>query len=419
MILLFRRMLPVLLAGSIFFNSSAPAQPAWTIYNNVNSPLLINTIRCITIDSQNRKWIGTDWGLAIYDDVNWTIDTIGNSGLPDNNIRCITFDPSGNAWLGTFNSGAVKYDGTTWTIYSSSNSGLPNDFVKGIAFDTAGNPWFATADGLATYDGSIWKVWNMSNSPLLSTNIACIAVGSNDMKYLGTFNGGFYNFDGDTTWQAFSHIDNTLPDNTVLSIAFDSVGSRWLAMPAQGIIALDDVAPPQWSSTTNSLIPTDAIVHIMVDSLQKKYLCSQDEGFIIYDGTFFTKYNSFNSPMPDDYTLCTAKDHNGILWVGTYNGGLVRVDELLLAVENAAEEISSFTIYPNPASKQLAISNWQLAMNKIEVYDFNGRQVIIQEHPEKHSQQIIVDVSFLSPGIYFLRIFSDSGSETRKFVKVQ
>src|SRR6185295_10049849 len=120
MILFFKRMLPVLFAGSIFFSSSLlMAQPGWTIYNLAIMLNSSNTVHCITVDSQNRKWVGTNWGLVIYDDATWTIDTIGNSGIPDNGIRCITFDPSGNAWIGTFNSGVVKYDGTTWTTYST------------------------------------------------------------------------------------------------------------------------------------------------------------------------------------------------------------------------------------------------------------------------------------------------------------
>lgn len=409
-----RHLLPVFFAGSIFFHSGVSGQ-AWTIFNNVNSLLPQNTIRCITIDSQNRKWVGTDFGLGVYNDTSWTIYNTSNSGIQDNSIRSIAFDAAGAVWLGTFNSGAVKFDGTTWTQYSTSNSGIPDNFVKGIAFDTAGESWFATADGLAHYDGSVWQVWNPGNSPLLSPNIACITIGSNNIKYLGTFNGGMCYFDGDTTWNLYNHFNLLLPDNTVLAIALDSNGTRWAAMPAQGIIAHIVNLVFNWYNTTN-VLPTNSSTHIMVDAAQKKYICSQDEGFIIFDGTAAVSLKTTNSPMPDDYALCTAKDHNGILWVGTYNGGLVRVDESQLTGVSEAKEISAVNLFPNPASRQLAISSWQLAIKEIEIIDVLG-QLVFSRQPAASNEQQVINISSLSPGIYFLRIFSDKETVTKKFVK--
>src|SRR5436190_7286206 len=116
------KVLPVLFAGSIFFHLSAVAQP-WTIFNDGNSQLPQNTIRCLAVDAQNRKWIGTDLGLVVYNDTNWTIYTTANTagGLTDNSIRSITFDAAGNVWLGTFQGGACRFDGTNWISYKVSN----------------------------------------------------------------------------------------------------------------------------------------------------------------------------------------------------------------------------------------------------------------------------------------------------------
>ena len=413
---IFSKMLPVVFAGSFFFQT-AIAQPGWTIFNHPNPLQLNSRIRCITIDSQNRKWVGTDWGLAIYNDTTWTIDTIGNSGLPDNQVRCIAFDAQDNAWIGTFTSGVVKYDGTNWTQYNVSNSGLPDNFVKGIAFDTAGQPWFATAGGLAHFDGTNWQVWDLSNSPLISINIACITVGSNNMKYFGTLNGGMVYFDGDTTWEFYNHVNGLLPDNTALSIALDSNGTRWVALPAQGLYAHPDAGPPGWWEISTSQIPTNAITHVMVDAAQKKYMSSQNEGFIVFDGNTFVNYTMANSPMPDNYVLCTAKDHNGILWVGTDNGGLVRVDEALInGIGDNRQEIFPFRLYPNPASSQFTIYNSQFTIEKIEIYDAVGRPVFGQQ-ASGLKPQTTVDISALPGGIYYVKILSGDKVYTGKFMK--
>ena len=55
----------------VVFSVGSNAQTAWTNYSFTNSPLPENSVRCIEIDNLGRKWIGTDYGLAIFDDVNW------------------------------------------------------------------------------------------------------------------------------------------------------------------------------------------------------------------------------------------------------------------------------------------------------------------------------------------------------------
>src|SRR3982751_1577058 len=81
------------------------SQAGWTIYNTSNSPLPENSVRCIAIDHNDVKWIGTDFGLASFDNTNWTVYQTSNSGLPDNSIRSIAIDHQNNIWIGTFSAG--------------------------------------------------------------------------------------------------------------------------------------------------------------------------------------------------------------------------------------------------------------------------------------------------------------------------
>src|SRR4030095_434692 len=90
------------------------AQPGWTIYNTSNSPIPENAVRCIAIDGNGVKWIGTDFGLASFDDVTWTIYQTSNSNLPDNSIRSLAIDHQNSIWVGTFNGGLAKFDGSSW-----------------------------------------------------------------------------------------------------------------------------------------------------------------------------------------------------------------------------------------------------------------------------------------------------------------
>ncbi|HLG35297.1 MAG TPA: phospholipase D-like domain-containing protein [Bacteroidia bacterium] len=77
------------------------------------------------------------------------------------------------------------------------------------------------------------------------------------------------------------------------------------------------------------------------------------------------------------------------------NGGVIGVDE------NEKDDFS-FSIYPNPASTQLIIDNGQLKIKSVDIFDVLGHK-ILQAHISYLISYISIDISSLSPGIYFLQ----------------
>jgi len=71
-----------------------------------------------------------------------------------------------------------------------------------------------------------------------------------------------------------------------------------------------------------------------------------------------------------------------------------------------------FSIYPNPASESLVISDKRPGKKEIEIYDLFGR-IIFQSTITNQQSTISIDVSKLSSGIYFLK----AENEVRKFVR--
>ncbi|HMU77437.1 MAG: hypothetical protein K1X73_04970, partial [Bacteroidia bacterium] len=106
----------------ILFSVQGYAQQVFTNYSTANSPLPENSVRCIEVDHIGRKWIGTDYGLAVFDDVNWNVYLPFTSGLPAMSVRAIAFDSLNNAWIGTLGGGVAKFDGTNWVVYDDTNS---------------------------------------------------------------------------------------------------------------------------------------------------------------------------------------------------------------------------------------------------------------------------------------------------------
>lgn len=203
-------------AGLIKFDGTIPA-----IFNKSNSNIPSDFVFSIAIDSDNKKWIGTNSGLAIFDDNNWTIFNKSNSQLPSDFIFFIYIDRKNNKWIGTgygliplSTGGLVKYDGTNWIVYNSSNSNLPSNFVTCAAEDKAGNLWFGTWDkGLVKYNGSSWTSYNTSNSQLPNNTVMTLFIDESDNKWIGTYGGGLAVFRENGVIISVKKENNTLPDN--------------------------------------------------------------------------------------------------------------------------------------------------------------------------------------------------------------
>jgi ligand-binding sensor domain-containing protein len=75
------------------------------LYNDYNI-MALSEVTAFAIDKKNIKWFGSPNSLARYDGITWKIYTT-TDGLPNNYIRGITVDHDNNKWIGT-DYGVVK-----------------------------------------------------------------------------------------------------------------------------------------------------------------------------------------------------------------------------------------------------------------------------------------------------------------------
>ncbi|HLG34685.1 MAG TPA: T9SS type A sorting domain-containing protein [Bacteroidia bacterium] len=73
--------------------------------------------------------------------------------------------------------------------------------------------------------------------------------------------------------------------------------------------------------------------------------------------------------------------------------------------------------YPNPVLNQLAVSNGQLTIKNMEIYDMPGQRIFLSPPSSALRPQCIIDVSGLSKGFYLLKIYTEDGIRTMKFIK--
>ncbi len=394
----------------------------WEIFDDSNSPLPVNTVNAIAEDGDGRIWIGTDWGLAVYDAGDWTIHQTQNSPLPENTIAAVTVGNDGRIWVGTASSGLMVIDGGQWTLFNQSNSGLPTDFIRHIHIDHMGRAWIATEVGLACYTGTEWRVYDETPESynglvLHSGNIRVSAVRPDGLVAIGTFNGGFH-YLTDTSVHYLTSFEHGFFDNTATGIVFDpSSGDRWISTPAAGLLRhaaeFQHGLWIQFAPFTSS-IPTSGLSCLARDHQGRMWMGTFGLGLILMENGGFATYTMANSGLPDDDLRCVLAAGNGDIWVGTRFGGVARKNSDVGIDSNAQEQVI-FRAWPVPATDRLFVEpsqghvpgNWELL-------DLHGRALT---SGTLSGGRDVIDIALCPPGSYVLRAVSVGGIWSLRVIK--
>ncbi|MCL1850350.1 MAG: putative Ig domain-containing protein [Bacteroidetes bacterium] len=76
----------------------------------------------------------------------------------------------------------------------------------------------------------------------------------------------------------------------------------------------------------------------------------------------------------------------------------------------------NIAIYPNPTTGELRITNYELRITNIEVFDVYGKchSLVVSRH---ENGEAVVNVSYFPAGIYFLKIQTNKGAVTKQIIK--
>lgn len=90
--------------------------------------------------------------------------------------------------------------------------------------------------------------------------------------------------------------------------------------------------------------------------------------------------------------------------------------EMNLISTNEFDFNSAISMYPNPASDVLSIelTDMDMTLNGFEILDNTGRTVLAGELTEMNNR---IGIDALNAGVYFIRIESDKGAATSRFIK--
>ncbi|MBU2950911.1 T9SS type A sorting domain-containing protein [Tamlana agarivorans] len=128
----------------------------------------------------------------------------------------------------------------------------------------------------------------------------------------------------------------------------------------------------------------------------------------VLDGVYLSTETGIDNIQ--EFSIGTGNTGAKNKWSIESIGVLVKFDETLSINDNSNDDITSFKLYPNPATNEVVLN---MPIHSVRVMDITGKVVKVY-----NSEIQKLDVSQLAPGVYFLKGRSTAGKTlVKKFVK--
>lgn len=336
-----------------------------------------------------------DYGFAIATDLSNNVYVTGVfKGIAD-------FDPGlGIVSLNSSQGGdfLVKLDANANLVYAKNFSGppAPNPVLfdgkpKDIVLDMAGNIYTSgNFKGTADFD------------PGPGTYTLTSAFG--DDVFISKFDPG-----GSLIWA--KNFEGSTSDQRHTALALDALGNVYTCGKIDGTIDFDP-GPGTYTLTTFTSSVTTLDIYVAKLDPNGNFIwatktdgpgndlancIASDASGSFYISGYFTNTCEFNSPPSVSVTAGTSFS----AYVAKYYMNSVNVKNLL-------DNKNEFLIYPNPTSEKIYFKE---VVRQMEIFDINGNKI------KSFGNVSSIDVSNFSNGIYFIRIKTEKGEISKKFVK--
>lgn len=189
----------------------------------------IYSFNAVAVDAQGRTWFADDSkGIIVLDAQGQQEMTFTTAnGLPSDNVQALLRDGNGTIWIGT-NQGLAKYENETLTVvFGKDSKEIPNVYVRGLALDQNGNLLIGTFTGVSRYDGqtavTLVDFLKDGFSDARLTNLACRSDGE---VWIGTDKGLLHGFAG-SGWTMMT-AGNGLLTNYISALIVDQYDAIWV-----------------------------------------------------------------------------------------------------------------------------------------------------------------------------------------------
>ncbi len=196
----------------------------WTAFKDIYS------FDTVTVDLQGRAWFGDDSkGIVVLNpDGSQVLKlTVDEGGLPGDNVQALLTDLSGRVWIGT-DQGLAKYENDALeVVFGKDDIQLPNKYIRALALDANGTLIIGTFTGVARYDGNQVEVLvDFIQAGFSEARLTTLAVVPSGRIWVGTDKGLLYS-DNWADWTMLTTQDGLLT-NYISALQVDQYGAAWV-----------------------------------------------------------------------------------------------------------------------------------------------------------------------------------------------
>ncbi|MBA7520479.1 Adaptive-response sensory-kinase SasA [subsurface metagenome] len=299
-----------------------------------------NTVHCIYQDSKGFMWFGTDDGLNLYDGYEFSIfkyNSKDTNSLSSNSVFGILEDSKDQLWIAAA-SGVDVYIREQMSFrhipfVDEYNPSQYESYTRAIIEDHDGNILIANTNGIFIYDtlkkGFVRFLKDIPNyGSLQQEGIRALLIDRNKRIWIGSLGYGLYCFDmnkkqviASTNVKGAIHISDR-----IYSIAEDVNGDIWIGSDNGIFIIKSDLSEINTLRNSRGLRSVN-IRNIYVENDERIWIGTDGGGLYLYHKST-DSFTSFVSDEFDNYSINNNsvhsiwKDNQGILWLGTYQGGV-------------------------------------------------------------------------------------------------
>ena len=255
-------------------------------------------------------------------------------GLSRSHVTCISQDEQGFMWVGTSN-GLNRYDGYEFKIYTYHTGdpySISHNYISSICQVRNGKMWVGTSDGLNVYDHELnrfhtYRHDKTDSASICDDQIQAIHQDRRGRLWIGTRNGGLDRYDADR--ERFIHYHSRdgqsgLSGNDIRVLYEDSRGRLWAGL-WNGNVHIYDEQSDIFTLFYNGELTQSGITAI-VEFRGFMWIGTQSDGLyqVSANGRRIVHHQNTaqRSSLSSNSVYALMPDENGLLWVGTENGGL-------------------------------------------------------------------------------------------------
>ena len=298
-----------------------------------------NYIRCVYQDKEGYIWLGTPYGLFMYDGYTAVPVRMDDAefSLPNNEVLCIAEDNDCRLWVGT-RQGLAMIEKSTWTFSSVNHPYFKDTAIQKFLMTSRGDLWIGTEYSLYYYDcqKDDYRKFDGKEGRALFPGGSVITM-HEDRKgnvWVGTWADGLSCYD--VTKNSFRYFRELGEKLNVSSVHFDRHNRMWIGRWGKGVILVEEPyeeepLKPRYlhheDSDDESL--SDDFVYVIAENRYSGDLwfgtrsglsiLQADENRIAFDNYLPGESEKDLSYSEVYDILC---DHEGNMWLGTYGGGV-------------------------------------------------------------------------------------------------